>query len=853
MRSVGTATVGLVERTGELETLVALSATVTGGSGAGRVVAVSGEAGAGKTSLVRAAYAQGSVLWGACDPLFTPRPLGPLLDVARQLDDDAVLRATAGGPPHEVVDALVHALVRRPGTVLVLEDLHWADEATLDVVRLLARGIASVPALVVLTYRDDELERAHPLRTVLGELATSGIVHRLRVEPLTLAGVAEMAAADDLDPEELHRKTGGNPFFVHEVLAAGAVRSDIPDTVRDAVLARTSRLSPGARAVLEAVAVSPRGCELWLLEQLVEESDDDVDTCVEAGVLTPSPGAVAFRHELARLAVAATTSPARARGLHRRALHALSAPPDGVPDHGRLAYHADAADEAAQVLAHAPQAAADAAAVGAHREAAALYRLALARGARLPPRERARLLSRLAESCYVTDQYDAGIAALEEVVPLYRGLGDARGEGDALRHLSTFLWCPGRTEQCSAAAVQAVDLLAGIPGLELARAYANLAHVCAADCRADEALVWGRQAVEVADAAGADEVALDAQVTLGVCAFGEQGPGPLQQAVERADRAGCLAPAIRGRMLLGDMGVEHGQLDLARLNLDAGLELASELGRELDRLYLLAHRSRLALAEGRWSHAVDDAEAVLRVPRTSTTPRIHALVVLGLARARRGDPGVDGVLAEAWRLAEPTGELPRIAPVAIARAEVGWLTGRRAATVSAVDDALPLALDRGADTVVDALLRWADRVGYDTGASRPAGLRPAGPYALALALADSPVPEDLRRAVSDLQRMGAVRASAAVGRRLRELGEGGIPRGPRSATRENPAQLTARELEVVGLLAQGLRNADIAEVLVLSTRTVDHHVAAVLRKLGVSTRAQAVLAASALGLGPEPG
>ena len=585
MRPVGTAGArpgarDLVERDPELAYLAARHASATS---SGQVVAVSGEAGVGKTSLLRELGRRvGSlVLWGACDPLFTPRPLGPIVDVARQVGDETLSRTVSGAAPYEVVDALVHALARRPGSLLVLEDLHWADEATLDVVRLLARGIAAVPVLLVLTHRDDALDRAHPLRIVLGELASSGIVGRLHVDPLTPQGVGRLVGSDDVDVNvtELHRKTGGNPFFVQEVLSAGpsSVGGQIPDTVRDAVLARTSRLGPDARVVLEAVAVVPRVCELWLLEGLVGDQVRDVDACVEEGVLVATADGVAFRHELARLAVAGSTAPARARDLNRRALRALSAPPDGVLDHGRLAQHADAAGESAAALEHAPQAAADAAAVGSTASRSRCISSPYGTGARSCPAERAEMLGLLATSCYITDQYDTGIAALDEAATLYRALGDSLHEGDTQRELSKFLWCPGRIMECTAAATEAVERLSTLPaGPELAWAYANLAHVCAADARGAEAMVWGGRAIEVADAVGADEVAVDAQVTIGVCTFASDGPGRLQAAVARADRGGFTESAVRGRMLLGDVGVELGQLGLAATHLDAGLEIANE-------------------------------------------------------------------------------------------------------------------------------------------------------------------------------------------------------------------------------------------------------------------------------------
>jgi predicted ATPase len=174
----------LVERSGELELLEEALESVRD-FGAGRVLFVAGEAGVGKTSLLQAFADSGRstrVLWGACDPLFTPRPLGPLLALAER-DGGALHELLRDGAlPHEVAATLARELGR--ASVFVLDDVHWADEATLDVLRLLARRIERLPALVLASYRDDELASDHPLRRVLGELATSRSVQWLRLEPL---------------------------------------------------------------------------------------------------------------------------------------------------------------------------------------------------------------------------------------------------------------------------------------------------------------------------------------------------------------------------------------------------------------------------------------------------------------------------------------------------------------------------------------------------------------------------------------------------------------------------------------------------------------------------------------------
>jgi predicted ATPase len=358
----------LLERSHHITALDAALADVLGGS-RGRLQLVGGEAGVGKTALLRHFCLErqdsARVLWGACDALFTPRPLGPLQDVAQQTQGELEQLVDSAARPHEVTTTLMHELTARAPTILVLEDLHWADEATLDVVRLLARRVENVPALVLASYRDDELDRGHPLRLVLGELATGHAVSRLSVPPLSAMGVAKLAEPRGVNADELHRTTAGNPFFVTEVLAAG--KDEIPPTVRDAVLARVARVTPEARKVVEAVSVAPPQMELWLVDNLLGDAAEGVEECLAAGIFVPRPAAVAFRHELARIAVEESLPSNVRAALHRKALAALTNPPKGAPDFARLAHHAEAAGDGEAVLRFAPEAAMRAAAVGAHR------------------------------------------------------------------------------------------------------------------------------------------------------------------------------------------------------------------------------------------------------------------------------------------------------------------------------------------------------------------------------------------------------------------------------------------------------------------------------------------------------
>jgi len=836
----------------------------------GRLVLLGGEAGVGKTSLLRE-FSSGHtrVLWGSCDPLFTPRPLGPLFEVAKSAGGELAELVASEAKPHEVAAALVAELAAPKGSLLVLEDLHWADEATLDVLRLLARQIEKAPALVLASYRDDELERTHPLRVVLGELATSPAVIRLPLEPLSADAVAQLAEHHAIDPADLYRRTAGNPFFVTEALAAGG--DEIPSTVRDAVLARALRLDSEARAVLDAVAVVPPHAELWLLDALAGRSAARLEECLASGILNSVPGGVAFRHELARLAVEESLAPDRALELHRAALAALAAPPGGAPDVARLAHHAEAAGDHAAVLRFAPAAAERAASLGAHREAAAQYERALRFAEAETPAIKAELLDLCSNELYLSGQVERAVPLAEQALAYRRELGDKLEEGDSLRFYSHLLSFVGRPVEGEKACREAIDLLEQLePGRELAFAYSTLAQRCLNWDDRGAALRWGASARDLAERLGDRAIELHALITLAGAEARDGLPAArerLERALEIARTAGLEDQAGRAYLNLLWLDVRQGALTRTETYLQTGLDYCSDRGLDYWRLCMLAVRAQLEILAGRWSEASDTAEAVLRDPREPRVASVFALVAQGLIRARRGDPGGWESLDAALALAEPTGEIQQIAPVAAARAEAAWLEGRAAEVAEQTRSALELGQRRGVRWETGDIARWAARLGLDAELD-PAAVEPpsahelAGdwakaarawdelgcPYDAALARAETGDADELLRALEELQRLGARPAAAIVARRLRERGARGVPRGPRKATRANRGGLTPRELEVLELVSEGLRNSDIAERLFLSEKTVDHHVSAILRKLDARTRGEASVKALRLGI-----
>jgi tetratricopeptide (TPR) repeat protein len=529
-------TARLLERDAELRGL--RETLRQAGRDRGSVVLVSGEAGIGKTSLVRAfaehARAHARVLIGVCDDLVTPRTLGPFRDMARG-GGGPLAQAAASVAERDAVFGAVYQELADRSTVMVVEDVHWADDATLDVVRYLAWRIAELPSVLVLTYRDDELRDDHPLRRVLGALARRD-VQRLALRRLSPGAVQELSSRHGADARAVLHATGGNPFFVTEVLASPDV--DVPATVRDAVLARLGQLGDGTQRSLELLSTIPGKVERRLVERLPGDHAAALDEAERRGVLEADPTHVWFRHELARRAILQRLSSSARVACNRQVLAALAQLPR--VELSRLAHHAHEAGEPEQVVEHGLAAAREAAAAGAFHEALAHYELVLRWSDLLSDEQRATIMEDSVWVLYNLSRFDKAVARAREVVRLRERGGDLAALGEALTTLSRTLYMVNDPAGSERAVTRAVALLEPLGDRgRLARAYTYLAAILELTDRLDEAIARARQALELGERTGQQDVVAHSLNYLGYALLDRGDPS----GAEHLERAVTIARA----------------------------------------------------------------------------------------------------------------------------------------------------------------------------------------------------------------------------------------------------------------------------------------------------------------------
>ncbi len=858
----------LAERESELAHLTNLLETA---GKSGHVVAIGGEAGIGKTALLREFTHNLSdrydCIWGMCDALFTPRPLGPVHDIAAMLGGLGEDWRKEGGTA--LFSRLLAHLADCPKPiVLILEDVHWADAGTLDFIRFLGRRIALCRVLLIVSYRNDELGRDHPLLRVFGDIP-SAQMDRIELRSLSLAAVARLADESGRDAQDLLAITGGNPFFLSEILADREAGRQVPVSVQDAVNSRLARLSNAHIRLLEAISIIPVPIDPQLHCGWIEGHEALLQDCLDLSILVEdTEGRIRFRHELARLATSHRCSSIDLRNLHHQHLTFMLGQPEQY-DAGELLHHARGAANAQKVLEFSPVAAEKAAELGAHKEAADYLEAALEYIDEAEPEEAAQLYQSWAYEAAISHRIDDRvIEARRHALTMWRALQRSDKVAENLRHLSRLHWYRGEAVQANRYLDDAIALLekAGDTN-RLALAYSMRSQMHMLASRMDEAIEWGQNALSQISDASVPEVEVHALNNIGTARLflgDTKGFDDLQKSLEIALEHNLQEDAARVFTNLSEYAVDMRRLDLAEATLKRGLEFDTEHDLDSWTFYLRGREAQLRLEQGRLNEAEEVCRKVIGTPGQTLLMKLPARIMLARAQVRLGDDEAARTLEKAHKDALATGEVQYCIPVLLGMLERAWLTDS-ASLASEASDALA-RIDPGCFShwasaehafwlTLNARTGAQEAIGGDT----PFGPAMAGDFAeagiafaklgadflanLCFALADKS--ETVSSGLAELHQQGA----KAVVTRLTDLLEVRglsrddvtLPRGPYRASRENPFGLTAKEMTVLEFLSQGMSNAEIADEMSRSQRTVEHHVSAILQKLEVENRLAVLL------------
>ncbi len=867
----------LIERQGSLRALRKLLERAVAGRGS--IALVRGEAGIGKTTLLNAARERMNddvrFLWGSCNALFTPQPLGPLHDMAAGFSDDTreLLENRVG------TSALHPKLVDELGsasypTVLVIEDVHWADNATLDLLKYLGRRISLIPAVIVLSFRNDEVDEKHPLTAILNSFPRA-CTHSIDLKPLSPDGVEKLCGASGFKAEgaRFYEVTGGNPFFVNELIASGGRPDEsIPASIKEAVNTRLSHLSPVEREFLETLSVLPSSIPTEILQPLFgDEGELFAMAAIGRKLLLQDDGSILrFRHELARLATMARLPPTRQREINARLLSALIEADDFEPPLDQLVHHAAGALDGKRVLEYAPRAAERAAAVGAHQEAAAHLQTALHFVDEAEPE--------LAAEIYERWAYEAGLSlciddevidARRHAITLWRALGRNEKVAENLRWLSRLHWYRAESAEANRFADEAVRLLEDSPpSAERAMAYSLRSQLHMLNDNMQEAVEWGEKALALAEELDEPEIRAHALCNVGTAeAFrgSASGVDRLHESLAIARENGYHEHAARVYTNLSEYAVEFKQFDLAERITSEGIAFDTQNDLDSWTHYLVGRQAQLRCEEGRLRDAETISRGVLALDRLTLLMKLPARLVLARVLVLIGAKDAEETLSKVVEDAIATEEPQHIVPAHLTRVLHGWLSEQPRMLKESLYELISIGENNMHAWHRAELAVWGQRfeidvpVAFSESAPEPHALELRGERiasaaawnklgacpSAALALARGTKLDEMSAALELSRELGAKALEARIYRTAEQIGLAqDLPkrrRGPYHVARNHPLGLTNKEQLVLSLLVEGLSNSEIATALSRSQRTVENHVSSILKKMAVDNRMEAML------------
>jgi DNA-binding CsgD family transcriptional regulator len=861
----------LIERDGLMASLQAHFESVAGGEG--HCILLSGEAGIGKTALVRAFCKQQpdtcSIYQGACDDLFTPRPLAPLYDVLWQVNKERWPVTPAHEERAVLFANFFQELKTKKGRLLIVfEDIHWADEGTLDCIKFLVRRIDQLPCLFILTYRDDEIYARHLLRNVLGQLPPDSFT-KLMLAPLSKQAVVDMASQKGYNGEEVYSISGGNPFYVNEILASYS--PGVPDNIKDSILSVYERQEEGTKNAWQIFSVIPEGLEIDRFAVLKSSWDEAMNHCFAMSVIIVRNEKVVFKHELYRRTIEESLSPLKRIELNNLMLELFLQSFEEKGEVERILHYAKNANQKIWVGKYAPVAARKAAAIGAHREASKLYLTAIESIEGNNTELLVELQEAYAYECYLSNQIKEAIVFTEKALNHWKEKNDIEKTGDSLRFLSRLWWFAGKRENAERFALEAIGLLKDQPAsASKAMAFSNMSQLKMVADQPAECILWGEQAIAMAKQLGNEEILCHALNNLGnvqvlISSTEQKGKALLQQSLGIALRNAYPEHAARAYTNLVSTSIKTRDYAFANKVLDEGTRYCEERGLNSWTTYMSSWKARLNFETGNWTIACSIADNLLKNDNQLSIVKITVLIVLARIKMRRGENDALPLLIDAKDQAFEAMEMQRMIPATVALLEFEWLTGKKVIEQNDIDKLTKLMQTAGIESEKNEFAFWMKKAGRIFAGSKAIGagydinseekiVRAAAiwqklncPYEEAIVLYEG-TEKDKRKAISIIQELEAVAVYEKMKLEMKRQGISNIPRGIRKSTRSNAALLTTREMDILRLLQQDLHNKEIAAQLYISAKTVDHHISSILFKLDSNSRSKAVTEAIRMGI-----
>jgi len=776
--------------------------------------------------------------------------------MAGKMNSRIIENLDLGVPRPSIFTMFLNEINLKAPNIVVIEDVHWADESTLDLIKFLAKRINKYRTLLLLTYRNDEINSSHPLKLALSNLSTK-YFKRIELPPLSKKAVMKLAGNFGRSDDNLYTKTGGNPFFVTEILMNS--EEEIPATIKDLVITRLNRLSSGSRNAVETLSVIPGAAEKWLVQILVKDFYT-IDEAIESGILKADHDSILFRHELLKAAVEESLSEAKRIEKNTSILNILLEQKNTDPYLARIIHHAVLTANKDVITKYAPLAAKQASKASAHEKAAKHYLTAIQYSDQLSPEEQLDLLDGRVHECYLTAQIEEGIKACEMIRVILNEHHDPLREGENYRRLSRLLWYCGKDKECEEYLIKAISILEKhSSNTQLGMAYSNLSQIYMLREKTSEAIKWGEKALEISKNSKDIEVESHAFNNIGTSkmfASDDSGEMFLKNSLKLSIENDLNEHACRAYVNWGTVNMYRRNLTEADTLFTSAIDYSNEKDISLADLCVTGEVGQIKLHMGRWDEALDISITIYERNNVPVMDKILPLCIIGLIKARKNDPGAFKYLNESNELMKETGELMKIVKVKASRAEAFWLKNELKDNIEEFIEAYDIIKVSDNPWAVGELAFWLWKGGHlpkiPKHIAEPFLLQIKGnwagaaelwqqlkcPYEQALALADGDETA-MKKAIIIFDGLGATAASLLLKQKMRKSGIKNIPKGPRQSTKENPSGLTERQLQILELISKGFSNSEIGNRLFISVRTVENHIATLFFKLDIHSRAEA--------------